>query len=89
MSLSKKLQDLYDTFTLTDKKLGGMTYEELQDYVMKRGQRMGMSDAEASQEFKALNKQRMEYQGRDKKEMAQGGKVCRGRKAARSAEKAR
>jgi len=63
-SLKAKLKDLYDVFTLTNDKLAGMSEKELQEYVMRRGREQDMSDAEAAEEFKALNKQRLEHRGR-------------------------
>tara|TARA_R100000329_G_scaffold110658_1_gene90880 strand:- start:71 stop:298 length:228 start_codon:yes stop_codon:yes gene_type:complete len=72
--IKAKMKDLYDTFTLTTDKLANMTEEELQQYVMRRGREQDMSDAEAAEEFQALNKQRLEH---------------RGRRAASSAEKTR
>jgi hypothetical protein len=53
--IKAKMKDLYDTFTLTTDKLANMTEEELQQYVMRRGREQDMSDAEAAEEFQALN----------------------------------
>lgn len=72
--VNKAILNLRDTATLTASELAKMTEKELQQYVMRRGREQDMSDAEAAEEFQALNKQRLEH---------------RGRRAASSAEKAR
>ena len=56
--------NLRDTATLTASELAKMTEKELQQYVMRRGREQDMSDAEAAEEFQALNKQRLEHRGR-------------------------
>lgn len=72
--VNKAILNLRDTATLTTSELAKMTEKELQQYVMRRGREQDMSDAEASEEFQALNEQRLEH---------------RGRRAGNSAEKAR
>ena len=53
-----------DMASLTNDKLADMTKEELQQYVLRRGRKLDMSDAEAAEEFQALNEQRLEHRGR-------------------------
>ena len=61
---NKAILNLRDTATLTASELAKMTEKELQQYVMRRGREQDMSDAEAAEEFQALNKQRLEHRGR-------------------------
>tara|TARA_R110000803_G_scaffold97952_1_gene166081 strand:- start:12 stop:239 length:228 start_codon:yes stop_codon:yes gene_type:complete len=63
-NIKAKMKNMYDVFTLTSDKLANMTEEELQQYVMRRGREQDMTDIEASEEFKGLNKQRLEHRGR-------------------------
>ena len=63
--VNKAILNLRDmSGTLTASELARMTEEELQQYVMRRGRKLDMSDAEAAEEFQALNKQRLEHRGR-------------------------
>ena len=62
--VNKAILNLRDTATLTASELAKMTEKELQQYVMRRGREQDMSDAEAAEEFQALNKQRLEHRGR-------------------------
>lgn len=62
--VNKGILNLRDTATLTASELAKMTEKELQQYVMRRGREQDMSDAEAAEEFQALNKQRLEHRGR-------------------------
>ena len=62
--VNKAILNLRDTATLTASELTKMTEKELQQYVMRRGREQDMSDAEAAEEFQALNKQRLEHRGR-------------------------
>tara|TARA_B100002019_G_scaffold47871_1_gene40515 strand:+ start:355 stop:582 length:228 start_codon:yes stop_codon:yes gene_type:complete len=61
---NKAILNLRDIATLTTDELANMTEEELQQYVMRRGREQDMSDAQAAEEFQALNKQRLEHRGR-------------------------
>lgn len=61
---NKAILNLRDIATLTTGELANMTEEELQQYVMRRGREQNMSDAEAAEEFQALNEQRLEHRGR-------------------------
>ena len=62
--VNKAILNLRDTATLTASELAKMTEKELQQYVMRRGREQDMSDAEAAEEFQALNEQRLEHRGR-------------------------
>ena len=62
--VNKAILNLRDTATLTASELAKMTEKDLQQYVLRRGREQDMSDAEAAEEFQALNKQRLEHRGR-------------------------